>query len=751
MSSTLRKLLQLEGLLSELSCSRIEDEIGKLPFISNVLINPLTSRAIIELREEVQDKVLLNELNKAIIKVEDNIKVKEISRSTFYNESTEKDDNILDETINIEENYENDPIDNNSNKNYLRKQRKIEVIPIRNWLNNKITMLNLITFVLSVICFFMAIFGKKENLNILFMLSYVLISWNLLVFGLISMAKNKILDENIFIFIATLGIFFLGFKIEAICVLYVYFFKNYCEGFLIKNIKKSFVNHFDNVLNLNVFIEEDHLVPSNYQSIKVGDTVLVRPNETILFDGVVTKGASKIDESLITGDLELRTIKERDKIFAGSINKIEDIEIKVIKTINDSMFFKFVNSTKASLEATIENNYIKNYLNDFGIFILVLSLMFISFPYISHIEEITLWVYRGFLIMILISQSYLSKYTTLLICKAIMRAHKNGIRINNANPFFILNKLGVAIFEKTNTLTDGNIEVSKIVPFGYTSEEMMLEYATYAELFSNHSIAKCIISAFRRRSPNSIIDKSRIRSFEEFPGKGVRIYLGDRYIYVGNYKLMNQFDINSANASEIGTIIHVAINQNYAGYMVISDKIKASAPKAVNDLKNLGVKRIAMLTGDNKAVSEYVGKILNIEEIYTELLPEEKNTIIKTIAQTTKRNKNIAFISYGSNNTYIEDLVDISIGIGGYYLDDDSYGESTLVMSSDLNKVTEIINISKKLKKSLIKSFILVSVFKIIVICFSVIVGINMIKVMGLEFLISMIILIAASKSIKID
>jgi Cd2+/Zn2+-exporting ATPase len=751
MSSTLRKLLQLEGLLSELSCSRIEDEIGKLPFISNVLINPLTSRAIIELREEVQDKVLLNELNKAIIKVEDNIKVKEISRSTFYNESTEKDDNILDETVNIDENYENNPIDNSNNKNYLRKQRKIEVIPFRNWLDNKIIILNLITFVLSVICFFMAIFGKKENLNILFMLSYVLISWNLLVFGLISMAKNKILDENIFIFIATLGIFFLGFKIEAICVLYVYFFKNYCEGFLIKNIKKSFVNHFDNVLNLNVFIEEDHLVPSNYQSIKVGDTVLVRPNETILFDGVVTKGASKIDESLITGDLELRTIKERDKIFAGSINKIEDIEIKVIKTINDSMFFKFVNSTKASLEATIENNYIKNYLNDFGIFILVLSLMFISFPYISHIEEITLWVYRGFLIMILISQSYLSKYTTLLICKAIMRAHKNGIRINNANPFFILNKLGVAIFEKTNTLTDGNIEVSKIVPFGYTSEEMMLEYATYAELFSNHSIAKCIISAFRRRSPNSIIDKSRIRSFEEFPGKGVRIYLGDRYIYVGNYKLMNQFDINSANASEIGTIIHVAINQNYAGYMVISDKIKASAPKAVNDLKNLGVKRIAMLTGDNKAVSEYVGKILNIEEIYTELLPEEKNTIIKTIAQTTKRNKNIAFISYGSNNTYIEDLVDISIGIGGYYLDDDSYGESTLVMSSDLNKVTEIINISKKLKKSLIKSFILVSVFKIIVICFSVIVGINMIKVMGLEFLISMIILIAASKSIKID
>lgn len=751
MSSTLRKLLQLEGLLSELSCSRIEDEIGKLPFISNVLINPLTSRAIIELREEVQDKVLLNELNKAIIKVEDNIKVKEISRSTFYNESAEKDDNILDETINIDEINENDPIDNNSNKNHLRKQRKIEVIPIRNWLNNKITILNLITFVLSVICFFMAIFGNKENLNILFMLSYVFISWNLLVFGLISMAKNKILDENIFIFIATLGIFFLGFKIEAICVLYVYFLKNCSEGFLIRNIKKSFVNHFDNVLNLNVFIEEDHLVPSNYQSIKVGDTVLVRPNETILFDGVVTKGASKIDESLITGDLELRTIKERDKIFAGSINKIEDIEIKVIKTINDSMFFKFVNSTKASLESTIENNFIKNYLNDFGIFILVLSLMFISFPYISHIEEITLWVYRGFLIMILISQSYLSKYTTLLICKAIMGAHKNGIRINNANPFFILNKLGVAIFEKTNTLTDGNIEVSKIVPFGYTSEEMMLEYATYAELFSNHSIAKCIISAFRRRSPNSIIDKSRIRSFEEFPGKGVRIYLGDRYIYVGNYKLMNQFDINSANASEIGTIIHVAINQNYAGYMVISDKIKASAPKAVNDLKNLGVKRIAMLTGDNKAVSEYVGKILNIEEIYTELLPIEKNTIIKTIAQTTKRNKNIAFIGYGSNNTYIEDLVDISIGIGGYYLDDDSYGESTLVMSSDLNKVTEIINISKKLKKSLIKSFILVSVFKIIVICFSVIVGINMIKVMGLELLISMIILIAASKSIKFD
>ncbi|WP_017416069.1 heavy metal translocating P-type ATPase [Clostridium tunisiense] len=698
MSKSLRKLYELSGLDSESFSIKIENEIGKLPYVKSVLVNSLTSRAIVEHDSEIHKEKVFKDICAIINTLNIDIILKEIERNDDIDEHPlDSNEAITQEEIHVSENQ------------YLKANHK-----------NKFAKLKVFIFFVGLVIAFMGTLINNAIGTVLLIITYLIVSSDVLLKTIKNTIKRKFFNEEFLIAFVSIALLLVGRFSEAVLVILFYEGVTFLKELILNKSKKQ-INELMNIKQDSVSIRgiNGEIVFVKVEEIKTNDIVIVRPGEKIPVDGIVYKGTSLIDNSIINDEVNIIKVKERDEVISGTTNQTELIEIRATKKFKQSTAYKIIDIIE---NVTFNNTFTEEFITKFiKVFILIIIFSAILLGILAPIlteGSINQWTYRALIFLSLSFPWALIVSIPLIFTGGIETTFKNGIIIKSRNYLESIKKTNTVVFDKAGTLTDGYYHVRKIVPKGYIAEDMLLEYAAYAELYSNHPIAKSIIKAFKELSSSKVIDKSRIKSFEEIPGKGVKIYFGDRYIYAGNHKLMEEYDISYEKPSEVGTIIYIAINQNFVGYLVISDKIKETSPKAIDDLKKVGIKRIIMITGDNKKTSDYVGEILKIDEVYSELSIQEKVALMENLENGKADRGEIVFVSDGIVSDLSVEKNYTAVGLDGFKSDlaKDTY--DILIMTDNPLKIATAIKISKKVQNIASQNIILAIAMKIMILTF---------------------------------
>lgn len=553
--------------------------------------------------------------------------------------------------------------------------------------------IELIKFILSALLFAVGMIFKFSNPAefIIFALSYIFIGGDILIKAFNNIKKGDFFDENFLMAVATVGAFAIGEYPEGVAVMMLYKVGEYFQDMSINKSKKSIVALMDvrpDYANLKMGNEIKKVSP---ETIKVGDIIVVKAGEKVPLDSVIISGESMVDTSTITGESMPREVDVGEKILSGFINLDGLLELKVLKTFGESTISKILdlvqnaNSRKAPTEKFI-TKFSKIYTP-----IVVVSAILIAFvPVLFFAGDFMSWLNRALVFLVISCPCALVISIPLGFFGGIGSASRNGILVKGSNYLEALNKIDTIAFDKTGTLTKGVFSVVKISPKDPIDEKALLEYAAFAESYSNHPIALSVRKAYA-----GDINKNEIFDYKEMSGHGIKAKIKGKMVFVGNAKLMSQENIAYDAVPDFGTVLHVAIDNKYAGYIVISDEIKEDSKATLVNLKKLGVNTVAMLTGDNKKFGEYIGKKLGVDQVYAELLPEEKVQKLEELEKGKKSAGNLVFVGDGANDAPVLARADIGIAMGGLGSDVAIESADIVLMTDEPSKIVTAINIAK--------------------------------------------------------
>ena len=456
---------------------------------------------------------------------------------------------------------------------------------------------------------------------ILYVLSYLIVGFEVVKKAVNNIFYGEFFDENFLMTIATIGAFVIREFPEAVAVMLFYQIGEYFQSYAVKKSRKSIaslMNIRPDYANLKV---NGNIEKKSPEEIKIGDTIVVKPGEKVPLDGMVTDGKSMIDTSALTGESVPREFKTKDTILSGCINLNGVLEIKVEKEFGESTVSKILELVEnATNKKAKTENFITKFSKYYTPIVVFLALIIAIIPPIISKTDMLDWIYRALTFLVVSCPCALVISVPLSFFSGIGSASKKGVLVKGSNYLELLSKTEIVVFDKTGTLTEGVFAVQEIVNKKEYDPKELLELSAYCESYSNHPISLSIQKAYGKE-----INKNRIIKTEEIAGKGIISKIDNKEVACGNIKLMKELDLKDVKEiDEIGTVIYVAINKQYAGYILISDKIKADSKKAIQDLKKAGVKKTVMLTGDNKEVAEKVNKEIKLDEVYSELLPVDK-------------------------------------------------------------------------------------------------------------------------------
>ena len=503
---------------------------------------------------------------------------------------------------------------------------------------------------------------------------------------------GHIFDENFLMSIATIGAFIIKEFPEGVAVMLFYQIGELFQDIAVERSRKSISELMDirpDYANLKIGKELKIVSPDE---VKIGDIIVVKPGERIPLDGRVIYGASMVDTSSLTGESVPREVKAGNEVLSGFINNNGALTIEVIKEFGDSTVSKILDlvqnagSKKAATEKFITKfaRYYTPIVVITAVFIAIIPPLFIKGAVFSD------WFYRALIFLVISCPCALVISIPLGFFGGIGAASRRGILVKGSNYLESLNNIETVVFDKTGTLTKGVFNVTEIKSQSEYSEEALLEYAAYAESFSNHPIATSIIRAFEKD-----IDKSIVEEYEEVSGHGVKIRIRGEEVLAGNGKLMDNENIEYNRVETVGTVVYIAVNKIFAGYIVISDEIRHDSSNAVSALKRLGVKNIFMLTGDLKSVGERIGKELGIEHVVTELLPHEKVEKLEQIVNQSASGR-VVFVGDGINDAPVLARADIGIAMGGLGSDAAIEAADIVIMTDEPSKIETAIKIAKR-------------------------------------------------------
>ena len=577
-----------------------------------------------------------------------------------------------------------------------------------------------IKIVIALILFLIAMIIKFENAwinNSIFILSYIIVGFEILKKAVRNIFRGKIFDENFLMAVATLGAFVIGEFPEAVAVMLFYQVGELFQSYAVDKSRKSIASLMDirpdsaNVKNNGEVLKVDP------DEVKIGDIILVKPGEKVPLDGIIVDGNSMLDTSALTGESVPKEVKVGDKVLSGSINQNGLIEIKVTKSFGESTVSKILDLVEnASSKKSKSENFISKFAKYYTPIVVVIAVLLAIIPPIIFKEtEFIQWLYRALTFLVVSCPCALVISIPLGFFGGIGGASKLGVLVKGSNYLEALSKTEVVVFDKTGTLTEGVFEVKKVNSVDITKEDL-IKCAAYAESFSNHPIANSLKKAYGKD-----IDNKKISETHELSGLGVNAVVDGKEVFVGNEKLMQEKNIEYIKCNEIGTILYVAINNQFKGTIIISDKIKADAKKAIEKLKKNNVKKIVMLTGDKKAVGESVAKELGLDEVYTELLPNDKVEKVEELMKSKSEKGKLAFVGDGINDAPVLAISDIGIAMGGLGSDAAIEAADVVLMTDEPSKVVDAIKISKKTLKIVKQNIIFAIVVKILVLILSAI------------------------------
>jgi len=578
----------------------------------------------------------------------------------------------------------------------------------------------IIKIVIALILFLVALIVPLENQlinNGLFVISYLIVGLEIVLKAIRNIFKGKVFDENFLMAIATIGAFVIGEYPEAVAVMLFYQIGEAFQDYAVDKSRKSIISLMDIRPDFANIQRNGKIDKINPEEVNVGDIIVVKPGEKVPLDGIIVKGTSMIDTSAITGESVPKEIKEQDEILSGCINENGVLEVKVTKKFGESTASKILDLVEnASSKKSKSENFISKFAKYYTPIVVVTAvLLAIIPPMIFNRAEWIEWIHRALTFLVVSCPCALVISIPLGFFGGIGGASKIGVLVKGSNYLEALSNTEIMVLDKTGTLTEGVFEVQQINPIDISKEDL-IKYATYAESFSNHPIAISLKKAYGKEIVNKKVSET-----QELPGLGVRAVIEGESIFVGNEKLMKENCIDYIKSEEIGTILYIAVNNKFAGTIVISDKIKKDAKETIDKLKKDNIKKIVMLTGDKRKVGENVAKKLGIDEVYTELLPSDKVEKVEELMKNKSENGNLAFIGDGINDAPVLAISDIGIAMGGLGSDAAIEAADVVLMTDEPSRVVDAIKISKK-TMTIVKQNIIFAIFiKLIVLILSAI------------------------------
>ncbi|MDF2880544.1 MAG: heavy metal translocating P-type ATPase [Clostridiaceae bacterium] len=533
-----------------------------------------------------------------------------------------------------------------------------------------------------------------------------------------NITRGEIFDENFLMIVATVGAFFIKQFPEAAAVMLFYSVGEYFQDMAVNRSRKSISDLMDIRPDYANILSNNMIVKVSPQQVNVGDIIIVKPGEKVPLDGVVEKGKSMMDTSALTGESMPRSVEPGEEVLSGFINNSGLINVKVTKNYGESTVSKILNLVQ---NASSNKAHAENFITKFARYytpIVVFSAAALAFipPLLIEGAVFHQWLYRALVFLVVSCPCALVISIPLSFFGGIGTASKNGILIKGSNYLEALNDVGTVIFDKTGTLTKGVFKVTTICPANNFNEKQVLKYAAIAESSSNHPIASSIVKEY-----NNDIDREIISSFVEIPGKGVSAQIGQHKVVVGNNKFMEMNHVNFSKVDGIGTIVHVSIDNTYAGYIIISDEIKESSASAIKSLKAIGINEIIMLTGDNSTVADSIGEKLGVTRIFSQLLPNEKVEALYRIKEEINGKNNIMFVGDGINDAPVLVTADIGVAMGGIGSDAAIEAADIVIMDDELPKISKALKIAKYTKKIVTQNIIFALSVKFIILAFSAI------------------------------
>lgn len=558
-------------------------------------------------------------------------------------------------------------------------------------MNKKLKNL-LIKIIISSIIFAIAILSPINlyaKLS-LYILSYLIVGYEILEKSFKNILSGEIFDENFLMVLASFVAFFLGEYTEAIAIILFYQIGEFFQSYAVNNSRKS-ISKLVNIKADYANIEKNGKIEKvNPEEININDIIIIKPGERVPLDGIIVEGQSNIDTSALTGESMPQSVEIKDEILSGCINLSNILKVKVSKKYTESTASKILDliENATNKKAKVEH-FITKFAKIYTPIVVGLAVLIATLPPFILNEEFSKWLYRSMVFLVVSCPCALVISIPLSFFAGIGLASKYGILVKGGNFLELLSKVKYFVFDKTGTLTRGKFEVSEIHNINITEEEF-LKYASYAEYYSNHPIAKSIKNKY-----NKDIELNKIKDIKEIQGKGIEAKIDNDLIYIGNEKIMQKFNINFEIINKIGTIVYMAINNKYVGYLVIADQIKSNAKKAIQDLYNIGIQKTIMLTGDKKSVAENVATQLNLSEFHSELLPADKIEKLENIMENNKNIK-VSFVGDGINDAPALARADIGIAMGNIGSDVAIESADIVIINDNLESLAKSIKISKR-------------------------------------------------------
>ncbi len=548
-----------------------------------------------------------------------------------------------------------------------------------------------------------------------FVIAYIIVGWKVIAEAVRNILKGQIFNEHFLMTIATLGAFAIDAMPEAVSVMLFYVVGELFQDIAVGRSRKSIKSLLEIKPNFaNLLINGDVKIVSP-DDINVGDLIIVKAGEKIPLDGEIIEGSSFLDTSALTGESVPRKVKENDSVLSGMINQNGLLTIKVTKCFRESSISKILEMVEnASSKKSQTEKFITTFAKYYTPVVVFGALLLAVLPPILFASQtFGDWIYRALVVLVVSCPCALVISIPLGYFGGIGSASKKGILVKGSNFLDVLTQVKTVVFDKTGTLTKGEFKVSEIVTFNSFTNEQIMEYAAYTEANSNHPIAKSIYDAFGKN-----IDISRINQFEEISGHGIKAVIDGKTILAGNDKLMHKENINHPFCNVKGTVIHIVIENIYAGYIIISDTLKDDAIETIKKLKAKNILTV-MLTGDNKLAAADFATKLNIDKYYAELLPEDKVTHIENMIDKSNNGK-IAFVGDGINDAPVIARADIGIAMGALGSDAAIEVADVVLMTDSPSKVIDAIDVSNSTRNIVWQNIIIAMGIKLIFIILGV-------------------------------
>ena len=578
----------------------------------------------------------------------------------------------------------------------------------------------------------------------LFILAYCVIGLDIVFKAIRNIFHGEIFDENFLMVVATFGALATGEYPEAIAVMFLYQIGEEFQDIAVgksrnaikelMQIKPAYANVLRNGETIQVKPEE----------VKIGETIVIKPGEKVPLDGRVKKGTSMLDTKTITGESVPKKIVEQELIYSGSINLNSVLEVKVTKKFEDSTVAKILELVE---EATSKKAKTEKFITKFAkyytpiVCLFALALAFV--PTLVFKQELMTWVYRALIFLVISCPCALVISVPLGFFGGIGGASKKGILIKGSNYLEALSKTKYAMFDKTGTITKGVFEIQKINPVDISKEEL-IRVAAHGEKFSNHPIALSIKKRYKGK-----YDESKVENLEEISGKGIKARIFFQDTLIGNAKLLQENKVKFKPVDEAGTVIYVAIEGQYKGYILIADKVKDDSKKAIEDLKKEKIKKTYILTGDEKRIADKIAQEVGVDECKSELLPDQKLENLETILKSKGEREKVIFVGDGVNDSPCLARADIGIAMGGIGADAAIEAADVVIMTDELTKIAQAIKIAKKTMKIVKQNIVFALTVKIIILALGALGFANMWLAVFADVGVSMIAILHSMKTLK--